>query len=694
MDTLEEYDFGEAPYDVCNEEPSFEDCKGTVYEISTKAVGVVPVSQKTTGELIKPSSVMECFEANDLIISQRNDEGEWDVKCPWHKRHKADKDVVELEVFKAMEKAEVLAEEEYRRVHKIKTAKKKKGRLSPTEFNTGLRAAVTKAKKYAKLASRQSAKLEAENQTAIYVLPTPDEIGGSFRCTNSACKTKHIGLLRKYLNISLKADNTANSKALMAVDKLTKQTLEQLYDKGEYLIYNDEIDAFSFPFTHFTSTGEVAVNDEARNIEWLLASYGITMKMNEITKKAELEANWFGDKQDMDAKLTKILDLQRRAGMGLNKDLFNTFMNMIGQDNFYNPVTDYLDALPVWDEETDYIGQFIKRCMPQAIDEPLVPAAIRLFLHSACASADGAQRSSCPTKIAKYEYVMVLQGRQGKNKTNLIVDLIPQELKKYVKGGVQLDPNDKDSRMEVTSKWICELGELDSTFGKDIGRLKSFLSEQEDEYRKPFGTAAASYRRVTTFFATVNDVEFLRDTENRRYVVISVGEIIRASTIDEIDIDMVWMQAWHEYSRMGVQWWPTDEEDEMFAEARRDYQIISEIEELLLTEYPTMDDVDWKGGHTDMPLTKIMDELSTLNGGRKFIQADRFKLTKTLNRMSDYVVIDGKRLKRRIMKSGVARYRVPATLIPKSVKRCAQKENGVSARIKKRMEKREGHGAE
>ena len=685
MDTYEDYDFNEAPHDNNEKDEILFDCN----EIdSGLPLAQINVAQQKAGVVSKPSSLMEYFEVSGLIISQRIDDGEWDVVCPWHIGHKVDKDALELAVFTAMGEAEDLAEKEYRRNHKVITVKKRKGRLTQTEFSTGLRAAISKAKKQAKLVSRQSAKLEAENQAAVYVLPTPDDISGGFRCSNSACRTKHIGLLRKHFNISPMADNAANSAALISAEVLVKPTLEQIHADGKYLTYDDEVDALGFPYSHFNPVGAIVVNDEARNLEWLLAAYGITMRMNEITKKAELDTNWFLGNQDMDAKLTKILDLQRRAGMRLNKDMFNAFMNMIGQDNFYNPVTDYLDALPVWDQETDHIAQFISRCMPQAKDDPLVSSAVRLFLHSACASADGAVRSSCPTKIAKYEYVMVLQGRQGKNKTNLIVDLIPQELKKYVKGGVQLDPNDKDSRMEVTSKWICELGELDSTFGKDIGRLKSFLSEQEDEYRKPFGTAAASYRRVTTFFGTVNDIEFLRDTENRRYLPISVGEIIRASTVDEVDVDMIWGQAWHEYARTGAQWWPTDEEDEMFEEARRDYQIVSEIEELLLTEYPTMSDSVWKGGHTDLPLTKIMDELSISNGGRKFVQADRFKLTKTLNRMSDYVVIDGTRLKRRIIKSGVPRYRVPAVLIPKSVKREAQRGNEIVSRLAKKREKR------
>lgn len=80
------------------------------------------------------------------------------------------------------------------------------------------------------------------------------------------------------------------------------------------------------------------------------------------------------------------------------------------------------------------------------------------------------------------EGVLTLQGSQGMGKTRFIKKIIPL----YVKTGLDLDSSDKDKINQCIKYWVCELGELDSTLKKDLAKLKAFLTEQEDEYRKPY----------------------------------------------------------------------------------------------------------------------------------------------------------------------------------------------------------------
>lgn len=117
------------------------------------------------------------------------------------------------------------------------------------------------------------------------------------------------------------------------------------------------------------------------------------------------------------------------------------------------------------------------------------------------------------------EGVLTLQGKQGIGKTRLIRKIIPM----YVKTGLELDPSDKDKVYQCIKYWVCELGELDATFKRDLSKLKAFITEQVDEFRRPYGLAPISYPRKTSFYATVNNEEFLKDeTGNRRYWVIPV----------------------------------------------------------------------------------------------------------------------------------------------------------------------------
>jgi len=120
------------------------------------------------------------------------------------------------------------------------------------------------------------------------------------------------------------------------------------------------------------------------------------------------------------------------------------------------------------------------------------------------------------------DIILVFQGKQGIGKTRFFEKLVLKSA--YFGEGICLDPRDKDSIIQATSKWISELGELGSTMKKDMDSVKAFLTKSTDEYRTPYGKASLHYPRVTSFIGTVNDAEFLIDqTGNRRFAVIPLA---------------------------------------------------------------------------------------------------------------------------------------------------------------------------
>lgn len=119
------------------------------------------------------------------------------------------------------------------------------------------------------------------------------------------------------------------------------------------------------------------------------------------------------------------------------------------------------------------------------------------------------------------DIILVFQGKQGIGKTRFFEKLALRSA--YFGEGICLDPRDKDSVIQATSKWISELGELGSTMKKDMDSVKAFLTKSTDEYRTPYGKASLHYPRMTSFVGTVNEDEFLIDqTGNRRFVPISL----------------------------------------------------------------------------------------------------------------------------------------------------------------------------
>ena len=117
------------------------------------------------------------------------------------------------------------------------------------------------------------------------------------------------------------------------------------------------------------------------------------------------------------------------------------------------------------------------------------------------------------------DIILVFQGKQGIGKTRFFEMLALNS--KFFGEGICLDPRDKDSIIQATSKWISELGELGSTMKKDMDSVKAFLTKSTDEYRTPYGKASLNYPRMTSFVGTVNDEQFLIDqTGNRRFATV------------------------------------------------------------------------------------------------------------------------------------------------------------------------------
>ena len=121
----------------------------------------------------------------------------------------------------------------------------------------------------------------------------------------------------------------------------------------------------------------------------------------------------------------------------------------------------------------------------------------------------------------KPDFVLTLQGRQGIGKTNFFRALAIRP--EWFREGATIDTRDKDTIIQATNVWICELGELDATLSKEQSDLKSFLTRTHDTYRRPYARTEDTVERRTSFCATVNPQEINRDiTGSRRFVYINV----------------------------------------------------------------------------------------------------------------------------------------------------------------------------
>ena len=320
----------------------------------------------------------------------------------------------------------------------------------------------------------------------------------------------------------------------------------------------------------------------SENFEALLNHYKIRANYDVISKRVLVHENemlhpHYGDEiTELIAQLTS-----KCVENGLAKSTVSDYLDAHILRNSENPILDYLQSVKRT-TELDPIEALVSY-LPIKHKGWAVIAFKRWFIQCV-ACADMAQQTPNEIALPKYEHVLTFYGEQGAGKSTFINSLLPRDLgRKYFIDGVSLDLKNKDSILGALSSWICELGELDSTFRKsDISGIKAFLSKRKDEIRKPYGKATSLMARQTSFLASVNEEKYLRDeTGNRRYFPIAV--MGRLTTPEHFDIDGFWAYIWAEYKR-GEQWWLTPEEEERQIEVLAEHEH-STLKELLLDTF-------------------------------------------------------------------------------------------------------------
>ena len=176
--------------------------------------------------------------------------------------------------------------------------------------------------------------------------------------------------------------------------------------------------------------------------------------------------------------------------------------------------------------------------------------------------------------------VLTLQGAQGLGKTRWISSLVtdPMLRDEVIRLGHHIDARNKDDVISAVSHWIVEIGELDSSFKKDVAALKGFLTNDRDKLRRPYAKADSEYPRKTVFAATVNDHHFLVDTTgNTRFWVLPV---IRIDYEHKVDMQQLFAQLAIDFQN-GAQWWLTEPEQAQLETRNTEHRALSPVRDSL-----------------------------------------------------------------------------------------------------------------
>lgn len=259
-------------------------------------------------------------------------------------------------------------------------------------------------------------------------------------------------------------------------------------------------------------------------VEQILSENSINVRLNLVTKK--IEVHGFGadklfaqySKDNILVTLpTMILDICKSnevSGISTGVKIINTYLFNIADANRYNPIhhmlEDYKNNSP---EHLDNIYKIL------GLDDEFDRTLVKKWLIQTVALAFNSYENPIST-----EGVLILQGAQAVGKTTFFRKLACEPLW-FVEGAV-IDTRNKDTMITATSGWICELGEIDSTFKKEQSALKAFITRTIDKIRLPYAPVDSDIPRTTSLCGTVNPENFLKDTTgNRRYWTIHVDNI-------------------------------------------------------------------------------------------------------------------------------------------------------------------------
>lgn len=286
--------------------------------------------------------------------------------------------------------------------------------------------------------------------------------------------------------------------------------------------------------------GFAHVNDEGHplctleNLTALLRQLEITIRYNVISKNVEVlvpGASGTRDNRD-NATLATVLSECEKVRMPTRH--VPQFLLSLADQNLFNPVMTWITSRP-WDGVSRLEAFYAT--VTEAEDTPaeMKRMLMRKWLIQAVAAA------ASPDGIAA-QGILTFTGEQNIGKTTWFRRLAPNEMD-LVKTGLTLDLKSKDSILTALRYWIVELGEVDATFRKsDISALKSFVTQDTDNIRRPYAMNESCYGRRTVFGASVNDEEFLADsTGNRRFWTIHAV----AFQLDHgVDMQQLWAEVY------------------------------------------------------------------------------------------------------------------------------------------------------
>lgn len=259
------------------------------------------------------------------------------------------------------------------------------------------------------------------------------------------------------------------------------------------------------------------------------------VQFNELSMSAESTRTgklW----NEQDDSLVKAY-IEKNYGVRNNECYYDAF-NIVCHKNSYNPIKRLIDNSK-WDGKKRIDGLFQKYL--KCDDTEYTKEVARLVFAGGIARLYNA---GC-----KFDFMPIFRGTQGSGKSSFIRWLALND--SWFKEVNEIDG--QEGKEALDGAWICEISELLAlTKSKEVEAVKSFITRQNDNYRKPYERRVTDNPRKCIFIGTTNKTQFLTDkTGNRRFLPIETHcngyDLYEQEQECREDILQCWLEAKHNF---------------------------------------------------------------------------------------------------------------------------------------------------
>lgn len=339
-------------------------------------------------------------------------------------------------------------------------------------------------------------------------------------------------------------------------------------------------------------------------MEEFINSY-MKFRMNMLTHQIETQliADAYTDRPEASAchwqRLTDHIEnslwcAMQHHGMAVN---LNELHTLLGSDfvKEYHPLKEYLDGLPPWDGETNYIDRLAAMVhVKESPHSPLQQDKSRErndLSETPVRFADILKRwmvsmiAAALNETVVNQVILTLIGRQGSYKTSFMQHILPPVLSEYYTTKSNSSRMTKDDLFTMTENLVINLEEIDTMPPSELNQLKAMVTQRYVDERRAYGRNKVHLPHVASFVATGNNLQFLTDdTGNRRWLPFEVEDIDSPWEAD-IPYEGIYSQTYALYQDVNFRYWFTDKEIQQLRGHVQQFEVPRPEYELILTYY-------------------------------------------------------------------------------------------------------------